>query len=321
MLVTTALFAQIEENLIAHYPFNGNADDVSANEFSGEIIGATFTENRFGEENKALLFNGTSDYLLINDNEVLRLSGSYTISFWIKVDEFTNDLAYSILSKRSSIGQDGYALQIIGSNHPILTQGAINFLVSGSAVPYLHSDEGIEAGTWSHVVLTFDNSNNLATGYIDAVEVCSSTIPNTNSATTEPLKVGKDNQSSVNSFLFNGTLDDLKFFNRALTAGEVADLVEIETKVEAAIILSDITVMPNPARDNINVELINRDEIIYNITIVDMDGKKVFSRKKCEGNQTIDIRTLASGTYIIALQDEQGRYIATKKFIKLIPRC
>ena len=57
------LTADFNEGLVAHYPFNGNANDESGNGNNGIVYGATLTVDRFGNTNKAYDFNGSTTYI------------------------------------------------------------------------------------------------------------------------------------------------------------------------------------------------------------------------------------------------------------------
>jgi hypothetical protein len=66
--------AQIDLNngLVAYYPFNGNANDESGNGKNGTVSGAVLTSDRFGNLISAYIFDGTNDY--ISANPVLPIS-------------------------------------------------------------------------------------------------------------------------------------------------------------------------------------------------------------------------------------------------------
>ena len=59
----SGVIAQInlDSGLVAHYPFNGNANDESGNANHGTVNGATLTTDRFGNANKAYSFDGVSN--------------------------------------------------------------------------------------------------------------------------------------------------------------------------------------------------------------------------------------------------------------------
>ena len=53
----------LNEGLVAYYPFNGNANDESGNGNNGEVNGATLAEDRFGGAGKAYSFDGENDWI------------------------------------------------------------------------------------------------------------------------------------------------------------------------------------------------------------------------------------------------------------------
>ncbi|KPA15373.1 protein containing Fibrinogen, alpha/beta/gamma chain, partial [Candidatus Magnetomorum sp. HK-1] len=75
---------EIFKGLVAYYPFNGNANDESGNGNDGEVHGAALTEDRFGNLNKAFVFDGDNDYINVKDSSSLDISSTITISCWIK---------------------------------------------------------------------------------------------------------------------------------------------------------------------------------------------------------------------------------------------
>ena len=61
VLFTVILPAQVSTtSLVAYWPFNGNANDLSGNGHNGTVNGATLTNDRFGSPNSAYNFNGSA---------------------------------------------------------------------------------------------------------------------------------------------------------------------------------------------------------------------------------------------------------------------
>jgi len=115
VLVMSILSADLTEYLVAHYPFNGNADDESGNGNDGTILGATFTTNRFGNENCAYYFNGSNSFIEINDSYSPDIAYSdYSIVAWIKTENTGNN--GRIFSKGSSQCVPGYMMRMGGPN-------------------------------------------------------------------------------------------------------------------------------------------------------------------------------------------------------------
>ena len=86
VLVSIMTFAQIPtDGLIAHYPFNGNANDESTNSNHGTVNGATLSTDRFGNVNSAYDFDGTNDYISIPGKAEWDFGlNSFSISVWFK---------------------------------------------------------------------------------------------------------------------------------------------------------------------------------------------------------------------------------------------
>ena len=94
--------ADLNDGLVAYYPFNGNANDESGNGNDGSVNGATLTEDRFDNENSAYSFDGVNDYIVVNDSDDLDNTNKLTISTWIfPLKLAANSYANGILSKRA----------------------------------------------------------------------------------------------------------------------------------------------------------------------------------------------------------------------------
>lgn len=71
------------EGLVGYWPFSGNANDESGNENHGIVHGATLTEDRFGNADKAYVFANNTDDIEVLSSTELQLDTSYKISLWI----------------------------------------------------------------------------------------------------------------------------------------------------------------------------------------------------------------------------------------------
>jgi len=82
------------DGLIAYYPFNGNANDESGNNYNGIVTGASLSTDRKGNNNNAYSFSGLSNYISISSVPILQ---TITICIWIE----------SNLGGGTIIGRDG----------------------------------------------------------------------------------------------------------------------------------------------------------------------------------------------------------------------
>jgi len=82
MALSGSVYADLNDGLVAYYPFNGNANDESGNGNHGTVNGATLTDNRFGNPNSAYNFDGSNDYIDAPTNFGYT---TFTVTAWIKL--------------------------------------------------------------------------------------------------------------------------------------------------------------------------------------------------------------------------------------------
>ena len=75
-----------DNDLVAYYPFNGNANDESGNGNDGIVIGAVLTNDRFENINSAYYFDGIDDEIILGSEPFNFTNHSYAISVWAKWD-------------------------------------------------------------------------------------------------------------------------------------------------------------------------------------------------------------------------------------------
>ena len=82
LLVCGTIHADLTDGLVAYYPFEGNADDMSALENHGTVYGATLVNDRFGNPDGAYSFDGDGDYILVPDSTSIDVN-VFTITCWV----------------------------------------------------------------------------------------------------------------------------------------------------------------------------------------------------------------------------------------------
>jgi gliding motility-associated-like protein len=105
LIANSTVFSQsLSDSLIAHYPFDGNVLDVSGNGNHGTLFGPTAVADRFGNNNSAYLFNGTSDYInYVSNSKFKPATFPISLSMWVKSNDntiigtvFKNDVVVDI---------------------------------------------------------------------------------------------------------------------------------------------------------------------------------------------------------------------------------
>ncbi len=78
--------SSIDDSLIAWYPLNGDANDVTTNANHGMVVEALATTNRFGTASSAFRFDGINDHIVIPAAPQHELGSSFTLSAWFKYE-------------------------------------------------------------------------------------------------------------------------------------------------------------------------------------------------------------------------------------------
>jgi hypothetical protein len=207
--------AQVNLNsgLVAYFPFNGDANDYSGNANHGKVHGATLTNDRFGKTNGAYIFDGVNDYINVSHNISLNMANSISILVWVKLnDTSTND--QDIISKTES---GSFSLVYKETDQKVSGNRFCFFLKSGNAYKYFYSTTLNANSKWICVAATYNDSivRIFIDGNLNAEYVCSGAIVNNKS----PLVIG--NESVQLNDPFDGLIDDIRIYNRALSTEEV----------------------------------------------------------------------------------------------------
>lgn len=207
LLCSTTAMADVSSGLAAYYPFNGDANDASGNGNNGVVHGATLTADRFGNANYAYAFDGVNDYIQTAYSPNLNITGDLTISAWIR----TNSGFSKIFSNMQETSPHyGYSLG--------LTDGKLYFQSNNQN---LVGTAYVNSNSWTHVAVTL--SGTTATTYINGTVDASGTTGIPTSSYNTPT-IG----ASITPYYFlNGAMDDVRVYNRALSAAEIQTLYAI----------------------------------------------------------------------------------------------
>ncbi len=200
------------EGLVAYYPFNGNADDESGNGNHGAVYGAILTSDRFGNPQGAWYFDGTNDRIDVETSSLLGFgNGDFSISGWFKTTFAHNDSNGACLLDKYAQGGKPWTLRL----H---IDGRLRFLCDKS----VFSKAVVNDGRWHHFVAM--RSEATIKLFLDGElqETASSTGSASNSI---PLCFGCVHWPSGGAGrFFEGTLDDIRIYNRAVDETEVMAL-------------------------------------------------------------------------------------------------
>ena len=203
-------------DLIANYAFDENGgsdayDGVWCNDLDGDIEGASWAT---GVWNGGLDFDGSNDYVDIDDDNVLDFTSSMSVGAWINSDEGAGEQA--IVSKWFNSGSNAKAYDF-----RILDSGKVrlNLDIDGTTEK-CGTTTTVSSDVWYHVVATYDGTNIKMYLNGDLENTCS--VSGSISSTDAPLIIGMED--GVTGAEFDGTIDAVGLWSDALTADEVEDI-------------------------------------------------------------------------------------------------
>ena len=220
-LFALSLTAQIPTNgLVAYYPFNGNANDASVNGHNGTVNGVTLTADRFGNANSAYSFNiGSAIQTMIPASVAPAASNMYSFSFWFNRNNSTQ--VNILLQYKDGTPNGGNVSNYdIFNYHPSCNSGTIAVQNYPFNSPGACSPGIINIGVWTHIYVVFDQISHSFQVYKDAQYWFSGATGNV-SPSTGTLTIGNN---SNRTFSFQGKMDDVGIWNRALTIQEIQQL-------------------------------------------------------------------------------------------------
>ncbi len=209
-----------------------------------------------------------------------------TISIWYKVNAisaatYPGPFAYGGASTYNTFG---YYIN------------SINAFFQGYAYDQSFSNTTV-AGVWYHAVVIFQAG--VAKIYVNGILKGEISRPLLNTNNTF-FRIGN----------FNGFVDDLKIYDRAISASEITNLYNSGTTLSSSNFSQnnlEVKLYPNPVRDILNIEIEND---IQSIEIYNIQGQKVLSSNQ----KQINVSDLATGMYMVRIQDIDDN-IATKKIV------
>jgi len=210
--------AQVPSGAVAYWSFNEDFTDSSSYGNDGSPKGdASLAKTTSGN---ALSLDGSGDYVSVSDSSSLRITGAFSISAWIKLDTTSPDGNYvRILEKGTSPG-DKYWMYYVKSTKKIgfgFTSADVDSTIHTTKTDW-------QAGQWYHVVGTYDpavSSNNMKI-YVNGALDTQETKTGKPLANYDPLMIGT--KSSANWDFWQGDIDALRIYKRALTSTEAANL-------------------------------------------------------------------------------------------------
>lgn len=235
----------LEEGLEAYYPFNGNANDESGNNYDGSTSNVTLDVDRNGNTNSAYQFGSDSFIGLgdILDEYTAGADKEFAFSVWIKPTALNTDYG-AVLCKNSDSECSENGRQYL----LLVNDSTVQFMYQTSLSTPLNNRKATASydfikDAWYHIAVNYDGSVDTNDG-IDRVEIYVNGVKISSLASISPrggnyditdgtahLGIGNrlDSQGDICGDLsFDGSIDEVRFYSRQLTDLEVITLYEID---------------------------------------------------------------------------------------------
>lgn len=192
---------------------------------AGELIGADWTAT--GRYGLGVSLDGVDDQIQIPDSDTLDLTDAFTLEAWVSPSRTTTWQA--LIVKGAVSGDRPYSLSLTAEGRlhaELLPNGGSEAVVTGLSV--LPVDE------WTHVAATYDGTT--LTLWMNGIEEASVAATGSALVTRGPLWLGG---TATNNY-FQGRLDDVRLYGRALNSSEILSDMTASAGLEATIVVNGL---------------------------------------------------------------------------------
>ena len=305
----------LENDLVAHYPLDGNTNDMSGNGNNGIGYNISYTKGVTGDDNGACRFGGVDSpgYIKVPNSESLKFTDGFTFTCYFKPMGWKGKNSSStvmdygshcIFAKSNT--STGPALMFKGSSDGLRTwsetTGTQNQWASIDSEDLLPNDNYLNK--WVHVAITYSKSKKQARLYVNGVLVKQKHVMTDIDYTQmngKDLYLGQFLGSSMMNPM-NGALDEVRIYNRYLGPTEIHN-ISVQFKKDLRVRLSASEVVMNVG-DVVRVDIINGGgdySVGSNPEVVDFQlaGESIILTGMSEGSTNVTFIDLESDTYIL----------------------
>jgi hypothetical protein len=188
--------------------------DSSINVNNGTTFGTTWSTT--GHTLGALAFT-PNNYVQVQNSAALDVAGrGLTIEMWANITSGSS-VDYVLINKPWAASGQPYPYYQYGIEYDANGARTLDFLFGDTAGQSIGPFSMLpQTGTWTHIAFTYDGTN--VKGYLDGVLKVTGAATTDIQARGNPLRLGVDGSFQQG---FNGKLDDVRIYNRALTQTEI----------------------------------------------------------------------------------------------------
>ncbi|PXY45107.1 hypothetical protein DMB68_10410 [Flavobacterium hydrophilum] len=198
------------DGLLAYYPFNGNANDISGNGSHGIAVDVEQTQDRFGQRRSAYYFNGTSSNIEADVKNYPLKGGSRTITGWFQADipYVSEELDFCLLNY-GNVSDPNYWFKI-----SFYRKGYLDIQFDSKT---FQSQDDYFNNEWTFFAMVFNDETNTFSLYINNQLKLSGSADLYTNGFGNLFRIGKNKSNNY----FEGSIDDIGIWNRVLTSQEI----------------------------------------------------------------------------------------------------
>jgi len=310
--ITSIAQINLNNGLIACYPFSGNALDQSGNNHNGTVYGSTLVNDRFGNSNSAYLYNGVSNYIDLGVMSPFTLSNEMSLSVWIQPNQVK---LQTILMLQPDDFTDRFNAMAYYSHLGV--SSTVWDFGNCTAGGRLMQTGTIFSPAWQHYVYTVNPTTGMKVyknGLLVNVQSTSSPLVNR----LRNLWIGGGIDVAGALFYFDGVIDDMRIYDRELTPAEVQALYGLELMCNPTAVAVVSGNDPPYSVKSANGNLIINTRPFSDpadLQILSSDGHSVYVKKDIKGGESISLPFNHTGILLYTFRT--AKQLFTGKFVAL----
>ena len=293
----------LDSMLVAYYPFNGNANDETGNGNDGTVYGAALTPDRFGNENSAYYFDGLDDYIDCGNSSSLSITTNISVCAWVKSNSFTDIVVSKWKTESGWEGSWYLYLYCLGITH------------NGWDAYTISANDSINPNEFNLIVGIYNYDIDSMIFYVNGILSSQIVgIGGTLYVSNAKLLLGAARwyANGYHETYFDGIIDEVRIYSRALTSEEVDSLFNDGYVSSSDEIFCDefskyqlVKNYPNPFSNKTTIKFTNSNHSNYKVSVFTISGNKVFEMDNIKSDK-IEFKkgNLPKGVYLIELKGE-----------------
>lgn len=282
---------KFDETRTGYLSADANGNNLNAMLFGGTAFAA-------GRHNNGVFFDGVDDYIKL-PSTFIHLLSDFSITLWVKPD------VLSVWSRIFDFGQGTgrYMMLAADNGNGLYFEQKTDVLTNS-----LTTNRKLSVSAWTHIAVT--QTGNVLSLYLNGTLLARNT-----NFILRPYDIGIANANYLGKSqftadpLFKGMMDDMRFFNYALSSQDITGVMLDLTPVEN-IGYNHLQFYPNPAKELIHLK--NAENSV--LKIFDASGSLKLSTTIQNNFHTENISNLAPGCYIISIENKQ-QFFTPRKLI------